>query len=68
MAIRKRPNPAVAASERAAKASESMYKMATMDLSERMSSLPLRIANRKRATANKIKKNSPFLIERDRAQ
>lgn len=59
---RKRPNPAVAASERAARASEEMADLAEQTIPN-VSSLPRRIANRRRATADKIRKEHPFLIE-----
>ncbi len=58
---RKRPNPAVAASERAAKSAQEMADMSA----DNQSSLGRQIANKKRATADKIKKERPYLIEED---
>lgn len=58
---RKRPNPAVAASERAAQVSENMADLAEQN--PRQSSLGRQIARRRRATADKIRKERPFLIE-----
>lgn len=58
---RKRPNPAVAASERAARASENMADLFEKD--KRDSTLARQIARRKRATADKIRKERPNLIE-----
>jgi hypothetical protein len=57
MAVRKRPNPAVESAERAARSSEVMAGM-TPEIG-----LGARIAARKRRTADKIRKERPFLIE-----
>lgn len=62
MATRKRPNPAVGYTERAAKLSQDMADMAANIPNQ--SSLGQQIANKKRATADKVKKR-PYLIERD---
>jgi hypothetical protein len=62
MATTRRPNPAVAASERAAQISEDMADLAKQ-ANPSVSSLGTRIANKKRATADKIRKEHPYLIE-----
>ena len=58
---RTRPNPAVVASERSARAAEEMADLAEGSMPG-VSSLPRRIANRRRATADKIRKERPNLI------
>ena len=63
MATTKRPNPAVAQSERQAASSEEMADLAERD--KPASNLARRIANRRRATADKIRKERPYLIEEE---
>lgn len=65
MAVTKRPNPVVAQTERAAAAAEDMAAMAAQD--PRLSTLAQRIADKKRALANKVKATRPYLIETDNA-
>jgi len=57
MATYKRPNPAVAVSERLAASTEAMVANA----SEKVPAGLDRLAKRRRATANKIKSRSPYL-------
>ena len=58
--MNKRPNPAVAQSETAARISEEMATLAEKE--PLLTNLPRRIASRRRATADKIKKEHPNLI------
>jgi hypothetical protein len=66
--IRKRPNPAVAQSEREAQSAESIADIAGMNVMGPLQGLSTAtatraLANRRRAGANKIKKERPYLIE-----
>ena len=69
MATRKRPNPAVAQSERDAANAEDMYELSARDAApekgESTANNLMNIASRKRATAMKIKKEKPYLIEEE---
>lgn len=60
MTIRKRPNPAVAASERLARISEDQDQMNT---NPKKSALGTIIATKRRKTADKIRTTHPYLIE-----
>ena len=63
--MKKRPNPAVVASERAAKNAEDMAEMATHEQRDRPATAAgtKALAEKRRSTANKIKKEKPYLIE-----
>jgi len=63
--MKKRPNPAVGASERNARIAEDMSDLANKTMPA-VSSLPSAIKNaaqRRRSTANKIRREKPFLYE-----
>lgn len=57
MSVKKRPNPAVALSDRAAAATEAMV----VNAGDKVPAGLDRLAKRKRATAEKIKSRSPKL-------
>lgn len=66
--IRKRPNPAVAQSEREAQSAEAMADIAGTNVTGPLRGLSTAtatraLANRRRAGATKIKKERPYLIE-----
>lgn len=68
--IRKRPNPAVAESEQLAQNAEGLASNAASvdqgpNFGRATANATKALAQRRRATANKIRSQSPYLIERD---
>jgi len=66
--IRKRPNPAVAQSERAATIAEDLADMASKEIKGPMqgqatANATRALAQRRRTGANRIRKEKPYLIE-----
>ena len=66
--IRKRPNPAVAQSERAAQIAEDLAGMASQEVKsptqgQATANATRALAQRRRTGANRIRKEKPYLIE-----